>query len=135
MQDYADVLRQGVPDNTVARVVPGKFTNNASGESAASVEAIRRGTRPLAIIDPDGNAQPLLRDVTQIDRTAPKGHLIIDTSTGEIIDRGGMSQAAANGLRNRWARLRSSDQQPAFSLETPEQIRQRLLVQALRGQK
>jgi len=95
--DYAAVKSQGVPEGIVQRA------NNASGESPASLEAISRGTRPLAIVDQDGNEAPLLRDVTQIDQRAPKGKIIIDTSTGEIVDRGGMSQQNANGLRNRWA--------------------------------
>jgi hypothetical protein len=135
MKDLADVMRQGVPDGTMVRTVPGRLANNASGESAASMEAISRGTKPLAIIDPDGNAQPLLRDVTQIDRTAPKGHLIIDTATGEIIDRGGLTQAAANGLRNRWAALKPAGPTPGLTLETPEETRQRLLARALRNNK
>ncbi len=97
LSDLAAVKSQGVPEGIVQRA------NNASGESAASLEAINRGTRPLAIIDPDGNERTVLRDVTQADQRAPKGHLLIDTSTGEIIDRGGLSQSQANGLRNRWA--------------------------------
>jgi len=98
--DVAGVRSQGVPDGTMTRAA-----NNASGESAASQEAINRGTKQLAIIDQDGNEQPLLRDVTQADSRAPKGKMIINTSTGEIVDRGGMSQARAEGLRNRWATM------------------------------
>lgn len=102
----ADVMSQGVPEGLVARTAPrGPLTNNASGESAASAEAINRGTRPLVEIDPDGNEKPILRDVTQADVKAPKGHLILDSSTGEIIDRGGLNERLANGLRNRWAAL------------------------------
>lgn len=116
---YADVLSGKVPNKFRDRGAP--TTNNASGESAASVEAINRGTRPLAIVSPDGIEQPVLKDVTQADRKAPKGSLIIDTSTGEIIDRGGLNAAQANGLRNRWA------------AQTPEQQRLRLQAQALRN--
>jgi hypothetical protein len=101
--DHAGVMSQGVPEGIIQR--SRGVTNNASGESAASQEAINRGTRKLSIIDQDGNEQPLMRDVTQADRKAPKGKIIIDTSTGEIIDRGGLSQAHANGLRNRWATM------------------------------
>lgn len=97
--DHAGVMSQGVPEGIMQRA------NNASGESPASLEAISRGSRPLAIIDQDGNEQKLLRDVTQVDQKAPKGKMIIDTSTGEIIDRGGMSEGRANGLRNRWATM------------------------------
>jgi len=118
--DLAAVMSQGVPEGTVARAAqpmrvpavqyPGgqparMLINNASGESAASQEAINRGTRDLAMVDPDGNETPLLRDVTQADRRAPKGNLIVDRSTGEIIDRGGMNQRQAESLRNRWASL------------------------------
>lgn len=97
--DHAGVMSQGVPEGIVQRA------NNASGESPASLEAISRGTRPLAIIDPDGNEQPLLRDVTQIDQAPPKGSMIIDRSTGEIVNRGGLNAAQAMGLRNRWATM------------------------------
>jgi hypothetical protein len=97
--DHAGVMSQGVPEGIMQRA------NNASGESPASLEAISRGTRDLAIINPDGNEQPLLRDVTQIDQKPPKGSMIIDRSTGEIINRGGMSLERANGLRNRWATM------------------------------
>lgn len=98
--DYAGVMSQGVPEGIVQR-----GGNDPASLMAASPEAINRGTRPLAIIDPDGNEQPLLRDVTQIDQTPPKGSMIIDRSTGEIVNRGGLSEARANGLRNRWATM------------------------------
>lgn len=116
--DLAAVMSQGVPEGTVARVPPPGprmpsagnprfLTNNASGESAASQEAINRGTRDLALVDSDGNETPLLRDVTQADRSAPKGGLIVDRNTGEIVKRGAdLNQRAAMGLRNRWASLK-----------------------------
>ncbi len=118
----ADVLSQGVPEGIAARTPPGvprgrvpmldfpsgaeqprMLSNNASGESAASQEAINRGTRNLVLVDPDGGSEPLLRDSTQIDRKAPKGSIIVDADSGEIIDRGGMNQRGAEGLRNRYA--------------------------------
>lgn len=119
--DFAAVASQGVPEGTMTRTASrpkgtqptieypsgaqtnSRLTNNASGESAASVEAINRGTRDLVQVDPDGNETPVLRDVTQIDRRAPKGHLLVDRSNGEIVDRGGLTQRLAEGLRNRWA--------------------------------
>ncbi|HEV2178329.1 MAG TPA: hypothetical protein VGU20_31030 [Stellaceae bacterium] len=77
--------------------------NNASGESAASLEAQNRPKRNLDIVDPDGNGQPILKDVTQVDQQAPKGHLIIDRDTGEIVSRGpDMNLAGARGLRARY---------------------------------
>lgn len=96
--DHAGVMSQGVPENIMTRAA-----NNASGESAASQEAINRGTRALVTVDQDGNEAPVMRDVTQADRRAPTGKIIIDKSNGEIVDRGGMSQDRAQGLRNRWA--------------------------------
>lgn len=112
--DLAAVMSQGVPEGIMARAPapgprmpvahnPAFITNNGSVESAASQEAINRGTRDLVHVDPDGNGSPVLRDSTQIDRTAPKGHLIVDRHSGEIISRGGMNQKGAEGLRNRWA--------------------------------
>lgn len=131
--DLPGVMSQGVPEGTMTRTSPGGtpgtrsmrgpgkgpalniragdfLANNASGESAASQEAINRGTRDLVQVDPDGNGSPVMRDVTQIDRRSPKGHLLVDRSTGEIVDRGGLNQRMAEGLRNRWAsRVRLGD--------------------------
>lgn len=85
------------------------LNNNASGESAASLEAINRGTRNLALVRPDGSSVPVMRDVTQIDRGAPKGHVIVDRDTGEIVSRGAdLNQSVANGLRNRFMSQRGS---------------------------
>ena len=92
-------MSQGVPEGIVQRA------NNASGESAASLESINRGTRPMVEINPDGNERTVMSDVTQIDARAPKGHLLVDPTNGEIIDRGGLSEAQARGLRNRWATM------------------------------
>lgn len=90
----------------------GKVENNASGESAASLEAQSRleqekasGSQPF-MIDPDGAPQPLLHNVDAVDKAAPKGHLKvqIDPSTGKlsIMDRGGLPLSAAKGLLNRY---------------------------------
>lgn len=124
--DLASVMSQGVPEGTLMRsggskpnmrlgdvidmdeplskAAHGEFPleNNASGESAASLEAINRGTRNIVEIDPDGNARPVLRDVTQVDRKAPKGHILVDADTGTIIDRGGLAQRLAENLKARW---------------------------------
>jgi len=78
--------------------------NNASGESAASLEAINRPSRNLAYVDQDGNESPVMRGVEQADANAPNKGLIVDKDTGEIVKRhSSLNQAAANGLRNRWA--------------------------------
>jgi hypothetical protein len=139
LKDYADVLRQGVPEGILARTSPvGPYENNASGQTRASVEGIRAGTRPLELVNPDGVGQPILRDVEQRDIHPPNGHAIIDTSTGQIVERGpDLTEAAANGLRNRWAQQgRQAPEKPApLTIETPEQTRQRLLARALRDSK
>jgi hypothetical protein len=76
--------------------------NDAASVNAASPEAISRGTRNLVEIGPDGNSSPVLRDVTQIDREPPPGHLIVDAGTGEIVKSGTMAPTLARGLLNRW---------------------------------
>jgi hypothetical protein len=112
------VMSQGVPEGTVARAqqprrvaalqFPGgqptsMLANNASGESAASLEAISRGTRNIVRYNGE-SAEPIMRDVTQVDRNAPKGAIHIDADTGEIVSRGSnLSQRQATALRNRWA--------------------------------
>lgn len=83
------------------------LANNASGESAASQEAINRGSRNVMQVDPDGNGSPVMSGVNQVDARAPQGHLLVDGDTGEILDRGGMNQRGAEGLRNRWQATRS----------------------------
>jgi hypothetical protein len=76
--------------------------SDAASVNAASPEAISRGTRDLVEIGPDGNSSPVLRDVTQIDREPPPGHLVVDAGTGEIVKSGTMAPTLARGLLNRW---------------------------------
>lgn len=118
--DLAPVMSQGVPEDIMARTAqnpglkmpvahsPAFIANNASGESAASQEAINRGTAPLVEVDPDGNERPVLRDVTQADIEPTRGHLIVDKSTGQIVKSGGMAPALARGLLNRWKSTQQS---------------------------
>lgn len=83
--------------------------NNASGESAASKEAIGRvrdersaGVKRYAV-DPDGNMTPLT-GVDAVDAKAPKGSLIVKIDKDgkpEIVDRGGLPKAHADGLVKR----------------------------------
>jgi hypothetical protein len=113
-RDLGAVMSQGVPEGTIARTVqnpglkmpvtksPRFVANNASGESAASQEAINRGTSNLVEVDPDGNEHPVLRDVTQADREPSPNHLIVNKDTGDIVKSGGMAPALARGLLNRW---------------------------------
>jgi hypothetical protein len=112
--DVPAVMSSQVPEGTVARTAqnpglkmkvahsPGFIENNASGESAASQEAINRGTKPLVEVDPDGVGRPILRDVTQADVEPTRGHLIVDRNTGQIVKSGGMAPALARGLLERW---------------------------------
>lgn len=119
-QDLGTVMSQGVPEDIVARApqpnpprpkvahAPSFIANNASGESAASQEAINRGTKNLVEVDPDGNERPILRDVTQADIEPSPRHLIVDKSTGQIVKSGGMAPALARGLLNRWKSMQQS---------------------------
>ncbi len=87
------------------RVMNDERENNASGESAASLEAQNRNRdelnagRTRHLIDPDGNVTPLT-GVDAVDRAAPKGHVIYQKGVG-ILDRGGLPQGQAAGLVNR----------------------------------
>ena len=113
--DLASVMSQGVPEGTVTRTAPrpsrpNPVTNNASGESAASQEAINRTAAENAagqgryMVDPDGNVTPV-RGVEAADAKAPKGSILVQKGIGSkpytIIDRGGLPSAHANGLLNR----------------------------------
>ena len=112
-QSLIDELRAGVakskaaeaeePKPQFAAARPSPLTNNASGESAASQEAINRGSRNLDLVDPDGNATPVMRGVDQADRNAPPGHLIVDRDTGETVSRGkGLNDLGERGLKARY---------------------------------
>jgi hypothetical protein len=120
LSDFAGVKSQGVPEGIMARSgrpsAPefadlGQRPNNASGESAASLEAQSRlqgekaaGAQP--VIFGDSGITPLLHDVTAVDRSPPKGHIILDASTGKVIDGGGMKPSAVQALVNRYAAQR-----------------------------
>lgn len=130
--ELAGVMSQGVPEDIMSRAPARRFVgdtvdfpggaprrqiveNNASGESAASLEAQRRlaherstGSAPFTI-DPEGNPQTLAHTTDAVDVKAPKGHLKVqlDPTTGKlsIMDRGGMTLQAARGLLNRYMAL------------------------------
>lgn len=96
--------------------------NNASGESSASLEAQRRAQEEKAtgktrhLIDPDGNATPVMHGVDAVDRKAPPGHIIVqaDGKGGHaILDRGGLPAMHANGLLARAKARGSLDAEPA----------------------
>lgn len=85
------------------------ITNNASGESAASQEAVNRVAqekelgRDRYLIDRDGTVRPLT-GVDAVDIPAREGQVIVQRNVGDkewtITDRGGMSQMRANGALN-----------------------------------
>jgi hypothetical protein len=117
--DLGTVMSQGVPEGTVQRSKPGGLTmpvahspafitNNASGESAASQEAINRAASepPRMLIDPDGNVTPLKAEgATVADYRPPQGSIVVQgggpNGKPTIIDRGGLPASHANGLLNR----------------------------------
>jgi hypothetical protein len=110
LRDYAGVKSQGVPEGITTRTQPGRTTNNASGESSASVEAINRDRIERAqgqdrfLVDPDGKLWPL-RGVDAVDFKPQKGSIVIQKGVGAepytILDRGGLPQSHARGLLNR----------------------------------
>lgn len=132
LHDHAAVMSQGVPEDIAARAPQKRFVgdtvdfpsgagrrqvieNNASGESAASLEAQRRlaserstGSAPF-MIDPEGSPQTVAHTADAVDVKAPKGHLKVqlDASTGKlsIMDRGGLPLQAARGLLQRYLSL------------------------------
>ena len=92
--------------------------NNASGESAASLEAISRRAQEKAagqtreLVDPEGNGYEL-NQASDVDAVAPKGHLVIQKGVGKgqytILDRGGMSKRHAEGLLARFIARRNGE--------------------------
>lgn len=115
MSDFAGVKSQGVPEGILARSRPSSApefadlgrANNASGESAASLEAQSRlGQEKAAGVQPvifgDSGTTPLLHDVTAVDRAPPKGHIILDANSGKVINGGGLKPSAVQALVNRW---------------------------------
>lgn len=125
--DLAPVMSQGVPEGIMQRTsAPLRgtvatidypsgaqhpvFANNASGESAASQEAVNRTAEENAsgrtrfLVDPDGNVTPL-KGVDAVDAKAPKGSVIVQRGIGSksftLIDRGGLPESHANGLVHR----------------------------------
>lgn len=114
LHDLAGVMSQGVPEGTVQRS-SAPFTPRGEDMASlgdASPEAISRvpqeraaGNAPF-LIDPDGKGAPILHDTSSVDVKAPKGHLKVqlDPTDGQlkIVDRGGLSPAAARGLLSRF---------------------------------
>jgi hypothetical protein len=116
-------MSQGVPEGIMARTSPRFSANNASGQTPVSEEfanaqnADRAQGVTRSIITPDGQGTPVsgvaARDLgvqgSSAGAPVPKGHLAVEEKPGEaprILDRGGLSQGAAQGLLNRWLALR-----------------------------
>lgn len=114
-------------------------TNNASGESAASAEAISRVEQEKAagqtrhVIDEDGHAAPLV-GVDAADTVARPGTIIVQKGVGAtpvtVLDRGGLSAAAAQGLVARaQAQGHLQDEAPAGTPEPSEASPDHIQVQ------
>lgn len=99
-----------------------ELTNNASGESSASVEAINRvkqekeGGRERFVIDLDDTVTPLT-GVDAVDRRARKGQVIVQRGVGKdeytILDRGGLTAQNAKGrIQAAFSRLKESLEPP-----------------------
>lgn len=83
-----------------------KVQNNASGESAASVEAVNRvasekaAGRDRFLIDTDGSVRPLV-GVDAVDAVARPGQIIVQRGVGtedySVLDRGGVPETALKG--------------------------------------
>lgn len=81
-EEQASFDRQQLHMKSVGEGTPGE--NNASGESAASVEAIGRAQTepPRLLIDRDGTVQPLT-GVDAVDTTARPGQVIVQRGIGD----------------------------------------------------
>lgn len=114
-------------------------TNNASGESSASAEAISRTEQERAagqsrhVIDEDGRATPLV-GVDAADSVARPGTVIVQKGVGDtpvtILDRGGLTAEQARGLVNRAvANGHLGDEAPAGTPEPSEAPKDHIQVQ------
>lgn len=120
--DLGAVMSQGVPEGTMTRSPPpsapefarlGQPTttgraNNASGESAASLEDQNTPKQNLIQYGPDDVPKPIMKSTGQKDVNPDKGHIIIDQDTGEIHKSGNLAPRLAQGLLARWKALHGS---------------------------
>lgn len=105
----ADELLGGLPEEPPLSMADDIFENNASGESAASVEAINRVSAEKAagqdrfLIDQNGTVTPL-KGVDSVDAVARPGQVIAQRGIGaspySVLDRGGLSKRAAENRIN-----------------------------------
>jgi hypothetical protein len=118
---------------------PTPRTNNASGESAASAEAISRVAREKAkgqdrfVLHADDTVTPL-SGVGAVDAKARAGDVIVQRGIGKdpytILDRGGLTQGLAQGRLNRAVGLGTLQLKPAL---TAEQVGSTLRTAAREG--
>lgn len=115
--ELAGVMSSNVPDGTMTRT-PKKprfkagdvISNNASGESSASLEAQNRvkaekkAKMTRVMIDADGKEHPIAATVDAVDQKADRGSIIVMKGPHgdyQIEDRGGLAPALAKGLMER----------------------------------
>lgn len=111
--DLAKVMSQGVPEGIVTRTAPG-VSNNASGQTAASQEAINAVHAQKAAgiqrfrLDENGAPTPLT-GIESRDPRSLRGQPVIDVGPDGkpiIVDRGGLSPLQLRGLLARFAAKR-----------------------------
>jgi hypothetical protein len=105
---------------------PTPRTNNASGESAASAEAISRVAEEKAkgqdrfVLHADDTVTPLT-GVDAVDAKARPGDVIVQRGVGKdpytVLDRGGLSQGLAQGRLNRAVGLGTLQLKPVLTAE------------------
>ena len=121
--DLAKVASQGVPEDIVQRTAaagprpkvahsPAFVNQNASGESAASLEAqgrvkegLAQGVQPIAF-GADDVARPMSpHDVGRADLKPAPNEIFINAKDGTIINSGNMAPRLAQGMLARWKAL------------------------------
>lgn len=86
-------------DVSKSREVPGSGNEESGG---ASLEAANRGTGNFVYWDGD-TARPIARDVNQVDKlTPPKGSVVLNADTGELVSSGSTPRGLVQGLIARW---------------------------------
>ena len=130
--DLPGVRMQGVPEDIVQRAAPtgprpkvahspAFITDNASGESPASLEAqsrvkegLAKGVQPIAF-GADDVARPMSpHDVERADLRPAPNEIFINAKDGSIINSGNMAPRLAQGMLARWKALHGSNLGNAF---------------------
>ena len=130
--DLPGVRMQGVPEDIVQRAAPtgprpkvahspAFITDNASGESPASLEAqsrvkegLAKGVQPIAF-GADDVARPMSpHDVERADLRPAPNEIFINAKDGSIINSGNMAPRLAQSMLARWKALHGSNLGNAF---------------------